>query len=169
MAMLGTIGFAAEEAEETTEKAAENKIPDIVATMAKTPDLAVLAKAVKTAGLEETLKGKGPFTIFAPSDAAWAKLPEWVQKGKLDPKNDEGKEQLQTLLLKHVADGALKAKDVVAKDKIVMKEGPAIVVKVKDEKVTLDPEAYNISLVKTDIMCGNGVIHIIDVVRVGKE
>jgi uncharacterized surface protein with fasciclin (FAS1) repeats len=131
---------------------------DIVDTAVKAGSFKTLAAALKAAGLVETLKGKGPFTVFAPTDEAFAKLPKGTLESLLEPEN---KEKLVAILTYHVVPGKVKAADVVklkdaktvqgSKVQIDTKDG----VKVDDAKVT-----------KTDIECTNGVIHVIDTVLI---
>ncbi len=128
---------------------------DIVDTAAGAGSFKTLVAAVKAAGLVETLKGEGPFTVFAPTDEAFAKLPKGTLESLLKPEN---KAQLQAILTYHVVAGKVMAADVVKIKGAMTVQGQQIDVAVKDGKVTVD--AANV--VKTDIACSNGVIHVID-------
>ncbi len=132
---------------------------DIVDTAVAAGSFNTLVAAVKEAGLVETLKSAGPFTVFAPTDAAFAKIP----KAKLDAllKN---KEALKKVLLYHVVAGNVMAKDVVTMKMAKTVEGASAKITVKGSKVMVD----NANVVKTDIVCTNGVIHVIDTVIMPK-
>jgi uncharacterized surface protein with fasciclin (FAS1) repeats len=128
---------------------------DIIETAADAGQFKTLAVALTEAGLIETLKGDGPFTVFAPTDEAFAKIP----KGTLDNllKN---KEQLTKVLLYHVVPGKVTAEQVVKANEAKTVEGANVKIVVKDGTVMID----NAKVVKTDIMASNGVIHVIDTV-----
>lgn len=128
---------------------------DIVDTAVGAGSFKTLVAAVKAAGLVDTLKGAGPFTLFAPTDEAFAKLPKGTVESLLKPEN---KAKLQAILTYHVVPGKVMAADVVKITGAVSVQGQQIDVAVKDGKVTVD--AANV--VKTDIACSNGVIHVID-------
>jgi len=120
-----------------------------------------LATALTAADLVETLKGKGPFTVFAPTDEAFAKLPKGTVEDLLKPEN---KEKLAGILTYHVVAGRVMAADVVKLTEATTVQGSKVSIKVTDGKVTVD--AANV--VKTDIGCSNGVIHVIDAVILPK-
>ena len=128
---------------------------DIVDTAVGAGSFKTLVAAVKAAGLVETLKGEGPFTVFAPTDEAFAKLPKGIVESLLKPEN---KEKLQAILTYHVVPGKVMAADVVKITGAVSVQGQQIDVVVKDGKVKVD----GANVVKTDIGCSNGVIHVID-------
>jgi len=128
---------------------------DIVDTAVGAGSFKTLAAALQAAGLVDTLKGKGPFTVFAPTDAAFAKLPEGTVESLLKPEN---KAKLTSILTYHVVAGKVMAKDVVNLDSAETVEGSNVTIKVVDGKVKLD----DATVVKTDIECSNGVIHVID-------
>jgi len=132
---------------------------DIVDTAVGAGSFKTLVAAVKAAGLVETLKGEGPFTVLAPTDEAFAKLPVGTVESLLKPEN---KDKLVAILKYHVIAGKALAADVVKLDGQAVKtvEGDAVKVAVKDGKVTID----GANVVKTDIECSNGVIHVIDTV-----
>jgi len=137
------------------------KETDIVDTAVSAGSFKTLVAAVKAAGLVETLKGKGPFTVFAPTDEAFAKLPEGTVANLLKPEN---KDQLVAVLTYHVVAGKVMAADVVKLKSAKTVQGQEVAIKVTDGKVTVD--AANV--VKTDIACSNGVIHVIDSVILPK-
>jgi uncharacterized surface protein with fasciclin (FAS1) repeats len=120
-----------------------------------------LAAALGAAGLVETLKGAGPFTVFAPTDAAFAKLPAGTVEMLLKPEN---KAKLTAILTYHVVAGKVMAADVVKVTSAKTVQGGAVAVKVTNGKVTID--AANV--VTTDIAASNGVIHVIDTVLMPK-
>ena len=129
---------------------------DIVAVASSAGSFNTLVAAVKAAGLVETLQGKGPFTIFAPTDEAFAKLPKGTVEDLLKPEN---KEKLVAILTYHVVAGKVMAADVkTMKAKTV--NGQSLDIKVTDGDVTVD----NAKVVKTDVAASNGVIHVIDTV-----
>jgi len=132
---------------------------DIVDTAVGAGSFNTLVTAVKAAGLVETLKGNGPFTVFAPTDEAFAKVP----KATLDSLLAD-KEALKKVLLYHVVAGNVMAKDVVKLKEAKTAQGSSAKVTVKDGKVMID----NANVVKTDIACTNGVIHVIDSVILPK-
>ena len=117
-----------------------------------------LVAAVKAAGLVETLNGKGPFTVFAPTDEAFAKLPAGTVENLLKPEN---KEKLVAVLTYHVLPGELMAADVRTTNAKTV-NGKKLAIKVHDGKVTVG----GANVVKTDIDASNGVIHVIDAVLI---
>ena len=128
---------------------------DIVDTAVSAGSFKTLVAAVKAAGLVETLKGEGPFTVFAPTDAAFAKLPKGTVETLLKPEN---KAKLQAILTYHVVAGKVKAADVVKLTGAKTVQGQQVDIKVTDGKVTVD----GANVVKTDIETSNGIIHVID-------
>jgi len=130
---------------------------DIVDTAVGAGDFSTLVAAVKAAGLVETLKGKGPFTVFAPTDAAFAKLPKGTVAELLKPEN---KAKLAGILTYHVVPGKVMAADVVKLTEAKTVQGKAAKIKVEGGVVMVD----GAKVVKTDILCSNGVIHVIDAV-----
>jgi len=128
---------------------------DIIDTAVEAGQFKTLATALTEAGLIETLKGKGPFTVFAPTDGAFAKIPKETLNNLL-----KNKEQLTKVLLYHVVPGKVTAEQVVKVDGAKTAEGTSVKIAVKDGTVMVD----NAKVVKTDIMASNGVIHVIDAV-----
>jgi transforming growth factor-beta-induced protein len=142
--------------------AAAPKKQDIVDTAVDAGSFKTLVAAVKAAGLVETLKGDGPFTVFAPTDEAFAKLPKGTIAELLKPKN---KKKLQAILTYHVVAGDVRAKDVVKLKSAKTVNGQSASIAVKDGNVFVDAA----KVIKTDIACGNGVIHVIDSVILPKD
>lgn len=128
---------------------------DIVETAVSAGSFTTLAAALQAAGLVETLQGEGPFTVFAPTDEAFKKLPAGTVESLLKPEN---RDKLVSILTYHVVGGKVKARDVVKLDSATTVEGSDVAIKVKDGTVYVD-EA---KVVKTDVMASNGVIHVID-------
>ena len=120
-----------------------------------------LVAAVKAAGLVDTLKGPGPFTVFAPTDEAFAKLPPGTVESLLKPEN---KVQLQEILKYHVISGKVMAADVVKLNSAKTVEGRSVAIKTMNGKVMVD----NAHVSKADIVTSNGVIHVIDTVLLPK-
>jgi len=137
------------------------------ATVADIVDTAIaggfttLVAAVKAAGLVETLQGTGPFTVFAPTDAAFAKLPTGTLESLLKPEN---KSKLQDVLKYHVVAGKVMAADVVKLHSAKTVEGKEITIAVVNGAVTVD----SVNVTTTDIATSNGVIHVIDSVLLPK-
>lgn len=134
---------------------------DIVDTAVGAGQFKTLAAALGAAGLVETLKGAGPFTVFAPTDAAFAKLPAGTVEMLLKPEN---KAKLTAILTYHVVAGKVMAADVVKVTSAKTVQGGSVAVKATGGKVTID--AANV--VTTDIAASNGVIHVIDTVLMPK-
>lgn len=116
-----------------------------------------LVAAVKAAGLADTLKGPGPFTVFAPTDEAFAKLPAGTLESLLQPEN---REKLRKILTYHVVAGNVMAKDVVKLQSAKTVEGGNLTITVAGGGVMVN-DAH---VLKTDITASNGVIHVIDTV-----
>lgn len=116
-----------------------------------------LVTAVKAAGLVETLKGPGPFTVFAPTDEAFAKLPAGTLNNLLKPEN---KDKLRSILLYHVIQGKVMSQDVVKLNSVKTADGKSISIKTINGEVMVN----NAHIAKADIAADNGVIHVIDAV-----
>lgn len=140
--------------------ATTEKPKDIVETAIAAGNFTTLVAAVQAAGLVETLKGKGPFTVFAPTDEAFAKLPKGTVESLL-----KDKEKLAGILTYHVVSGAVMAKDVVKLTKAETVQGQSVTIKTEKDKVMIDKA----TVVMTDIVCSNGVIHVIDAVILPAE
>ena len=129
----------------------------LVEIAAGAEDFSTLVAAVKAAGLVDVLSSKGPFTVFAPTNEAFAKLPEGTVESLLKPEN---KDKLIAVLKYHVVPGKVMAKDVVKVDSAKTAQGSSVTVTVEGKTVKVD----NATVVKTDIEASNGVIHVIDTV-----
>jgi uncharacterized surface protein with fasciclin (FAS1) repeats len=134
---------------------------DIVDTAVAAGQFTTLAAALKAAGLIETLKGTGPFTVFAPTDAAFAKLPKGTVEDLLKPEN---KARLTAILTYHVVPGRVMAAEVTKVKDAKTVQGGSLKVKTGGGKVMVD----NATVVTTDIAASNGVIHVIDSVVMPK-
>ena len=134
---------------------------DIVDTAVAAGQFKTLTAALKAAGLVETLKGAGPFTVFAPTDEAFAKLPKGTVEELLKPEN---KAKLTAILTYHVVAGKVMAADVVKVKEAKTVQGGAIKVSAMGGKVMVDAA----HVVKADIAASNGVIHVIDSVLMPK-
>ena len=135
---------------------------NIVDTAVEAGKFKTLAAALGAAGLVDAVKGPGPFTVFAPSDEAFAKLPKGTVETLLKPEN---KEKLKAILTYHVVPGKVMAKDVLGVKGSKSLNGQRIDVKVDGGKVMVD----GAQVVATDIACTNGVIHVIDSVILPSE
>jgi len=143
-------------ASKATSSAVSPASQNIVAVASGAGSFNTLVAAVKAAGLVETLQGAGPFTVFAPTDEAFAKLPPGTVEDLLKPEN---KAKLVAILTYHVVPGKVMAADVkTMKAKTV--NGQSLDVKVAEGNVTVD----NAKVIKTDVPASNGVIHVIDTV-----
>lgn len=129
--------------------------PDIVDIAAGNQDFSTLVAAVSAAGLVDTLKGAGPFTVFAPNNAAFAKLPDGTVASLLEPENLE---TLQGVLTYHVVAGNVLAADVVNLDRATTVNGRDVHITVKNGSVYVNKS----KVIATDIVGSNGVIHVID-------
>jgi uncharacterized surface protein with fasciclin (FAS1) repeats len=125
---------------------------DIVDTAISAGSFNTLVKAVQAAGLVDVLKGDGPFTVFAPTDAAFAKLPAGTLESLV-----KDKAKLTAILTYHVVPGKLMASDVVASKDLKTVQGQSLRVDTSD-----GVKVSGANVVKTDIVCSNGVIHVID-------
>jgi uncharacterized surface protein with fasciclin (FAS1) repeats len=135
---------------------------DIVDTAVAAGNFKTLVAAVQAAGLVDTLKGKGPFTVFAPTDEAFAKLPAGTVEMLLKPEN---KDKLVAVLTYHVVPGKVMAADIAGKEMMAKSvEGAEIDVNGKGAMVMVNQA----NVVKADIVTDNGVIHVIDAVIMPK-
>jgi transforming growth factor-beta-induced protein len=129
---------------------------DIIDTASSAGSFETLVAAIKAADLEATLRGPGPFTVFAPTDEAFAKLPKGTVEDLLKPEN---KAKLQSILTYHVVAGRVNAKDVVKLTHAKTVQGKELAISTSGG---VKVDAANV--IKTDIECSNGVIHVIDAV-----
>ncbi len=128
---------------------------DIVDTAQSAGTFNTLVTAINAAGLTDTLKGKGPFTVFAPTDEAFSNLPPGTVENLLKPENIS---QLQAILTYHVVPGKVKSKDAVNLTSAKTVNGQEF----KVSKSGSDLMINDAKVIKTDIMASNGVIHVID-------
>ena len=150
VALLGTVALAPVAVQ------AQAPTKDIVETAVAAGTFNTLARALTAAGLIETLKGKGPFTVFAPTDAAFAKLPPATLSALL-----ADKKKLAAVLTYHVVPGTVLAAQVVGMSEATSVQGGKIAIMVMGGKVMLNHSA---TVTATDIQATNGVIHVIDTV-----
>lgn len=141
---------------------AQDPTKDIIDTAVSAGSFKTLAQALQAAGLVDTLKGKGPFTVFAPTDAAFAKLPAGTLETLLKPEN---KGKLARILTYHVVPGTVTAADVVRLTSAKAVSGDLISITSNGATVKVN----DASVIKTDVRASNGVIHVIDTVILPKE
>ena len=141
--------------------AADKGSKDIVDTAVAAGQFNTLAKALQAADLVDTLKGKGPFTVFAPTDDAFAKLPAGTLDDLLKPEN---KEKLKAILLYHVVPGKVTAAKVSKMTSAKTVNGQEVKISATGGKVMVN----DATVVKADVMASNGVIHVIDSVLLPK-
>lgn len=134
---------------------------DIVDTAVSAGNFKTLVAAVSEAGLVDTLKGPGPFTVFAPSDEAFAKLPAGTVEDLLKPEN---RDQLVAILTYHVVPGRVLASDVGKKASLMTVQGGALRVTVTEDRETMTEgvRINDATVLVADIEASNGVIHVID-------
>ena len=149
-AVVLTLGIVSTQAGKPAQK-------DIVDTAVAAGSFNTLAAALKAAGLVDTLKGKGPFTVFAPTDAAFAKLPAGTVENLLKPEN---KDKLVAVLTYHVVPGNVSSGQVVKMTSAKTVQGGSVKISTKDGGVMID----GAKVVTADVMASNGVIHVIDTV-----
>ena len=159
---IGTLVTVMMTAVASNAHAAPAESKDIVDTAVAAGSFNTLAKALTAADLIGTLKGKGPFTVFAPTDEAFAKLPAGTLASLLKPEN---KAKLQRILTYHVVAGNVMAANVVKLQSVKAVSGDTITIATHGGTVTVD----NAKVVKTDIVASNGVIHVIDSVILPKD
>ncbi|WP_412031048.1 fasciclin domain-containing protein [Halomonas sp. M4R1S46] len=128
---------------------------DIVDTAMAAGQFETLVAAVEAADLVDTLKGEGPFTVFAPTDEAFAALPDGTVEDLLKPEN---RETLQAILTYHVVPGRIMAEDAMAADSATTVQGQDVTVTTMDGQVMVD----DATVIQADIEASNGVIHVID-------
>jgi len=159
----GVAGLSLSLLASTTAFAGSSPLPtkDIVDTAVAAGSFKTLTTALNAAGLVETLKGKGPFTVFAPTDEAFAKLPAGTVESLLKPEN---KQKLTSILTYHVVAGNVKAADVVKLSSAKTLNGQSVMIKTLGGKVFIN----GATVVKADIATTNGTIHVIDTVLLPK-
>lgn len=157
---LVALAIIAAPAVATAQMAAPAPTKNIVQTAVDAGSFTTLAAALQAAGLVETLQGQGPFTVFAPTDAAFAKLPAGTVEALL-----KDIPRLRQILTYHVVAGKVEAKDVVKLTSANTVQGSAVSIRVVDGKVLID----NATVTTADVQASNGVIHIIDTVILPKN
>lgn len=135
---------------------------DIVDTAVRAGQFKTLAAALDAAGLVETLKGSGPFTVFAPTDAAFAALPAGTVEGLLKPEN---RDKLVAILTYHVVPGRVTASQVAGMRSATTAEGGDLAIRASGGAVTVN----DARVVSADVAASNGVIHVIDKVLIPKD
>ena len=135
---------------------------NLVETAAGNDAFKILVAAVKAAGLVETLAGKGPFTVFAPTDEAFAKLPDGTVESLLKPEN---KDKLISILTYHVIPGKVMSKDIKPSQMVKTVNGQQVSIKLSYGKVSVD----GANVTAADVEADNGVIHVIDSVILPKS
>ncbi|MGD2216885.1 MAG: fasciclin domain-containing protein [Gemmatimonadales bacterium] len=160
VALAAIVGFAAPASAQYMSSYDNEK--DIVETAVSAGSFQTLVAAVQAAGLVETLQGEGPFTVFAPTDEAFAKLPAGTVEDLL---KEENREQLIAVLTYHVVPGKLLAEDVLQLESAESAQGQSVHFSLKDGEAFID----DARIIKTDIEASNGVIHVIDSVILPKS
>ncbi len=146
-------------AQESTEESME--MGDIVTVAVEAGDFEILATALDAAGLVETLQGEGPFTVFAPTDEAFAALPEGTLETLLE---EENLDQLTAILTYHVVPGMVTSEDIEPGE-VETVEGSVLTIAVEDGTVMVN----DATVVTADVKASNGVIHVIDTVLLPPE
>ncbi len=141
--------------------AVASDLKDLVDTAISAGSFETLVTAVKAAGLVSVLKSEGPFTVFAPTEEAFAKVPRETLKSLLRPENTE---QLKAVLTYHVAPGKLMSADVLKQKELKTVQGQSAEIRLENGQPMIDAAR----IVKTDVVCSNGVIHVIDAVILPK-
>ena len=159
MLKTGTLGIAIITLMLSAGAQAQPQKKDVVDTAVAAGSFKTLAKALQAAGLVDTLKGDGPFTVFAPTDAAFANLPAGTLNDLLKPEN---KQKLQRILTFHVVPGRVSSADVVTLKTAKSVSGDTIHISANGGTVHVEKAR----VIETDIAASNGVIHVIDTVIV---
>jgi uncharacterized surface protein with fasciclin (FAS1) repeats len=158
VATLGALAISSPAVAESNDQSASTRKQTVVAIAAKNPDFSTLASAIKQAGLAKTLKAKGPFTVFAPTNEAFAKVP----KDQLDALLAD-KTALTNVLTYHVLAGKVPSSALEPTQEVTALDGSPFTIAVADGKATItDGQGNVVNIVKTDIKGKNGVIHVID-------
>ncbi len=159
LASFALLGCAKDAQTASTASQAQSAKPDIVAVAAGAGQFSTLVAAVQAADLVETLQSPGPFTVFAPTDQAFAKLPAGTLESLLRPEN---KAQLTAILKYHVVAGEVVAADVVKLSSADTVEGQPVTISADAAGVRIN----DANVIATDVMASNGVIHVIDSVLI---
>ena len=154
MVSAGSCSSSHAHTHEATEKNAAHPGPsDIIETALSDDNFTTLVAAVKAAGLVEALQGEGPFTVFAPTDEAFAELPEGTLEALL-----KDTKKLASVLTYHVVEGAVASSKVIELDAAETLNGQSVAIATKDGQVMIN----DANVIVTDILCSNGVIHVLD-------
>ena len=137
------------------------KIPNIVEAAVSDTSLSTLVQAVTAVELVDTLSGDGPFTVFAPNNDAFAKIPAKALANLLKPKN---KDKLKDILLRHVVPKALKSGEIPKVETFVDTAGGEPIIVTSADGVTITSTKGTATVIKADILASNGIIHIVDTV-----
>jgi uncharacterized surface protein with fasciclin (FAS1) repeats len=160
--LFPTLALATFLAAPAAAQAGDAAAADIVDVAVSAGSFGTLAAALKAADLIDTLKGPGPFTVFAPTDEAFAKLPAGTLESLLEPQN---KARLQSILTYHVVPGRVLAADVVKLDSAATVQGQSVAITAAEGAVMID----GAKIVKADVSASNGVIHVIDTVILPRD
>jgi transforming growth factor-beta-induced protein len=157
MAVTGLLGFSlqADDCPLSKKMKVSTSNHDIVGVATKAGMFKTLLAAAGAAELVETLRGEGPFTVLAPTDEAFKKLPEGAVASLLKPEN---KHKLKAVLLYHVIPGKVTAKAAIAAGKAKTVQGESVKIDILDGQLTINKA----KVIKTDIEADNGIIHVID-------
>ena len=136
-------------------------MPTIVEAAKSTPEFSTLVTAVVAAGLVDTLNSTGPFTVFAPNNDAFAKIPDDILANLLKPENIE---TLKKILLRHVIPATYKSADIPKGDTVLETSGGESIKVTNADKVKIKSDVNEATVIKTDLMASNGVIHVVDTV-----
>lgn len=151
---------SSEDTSQMGEQSTTTEQKDIVETASATPELSTLVTAVEAAGLVETLQGDGPFTVLAPTNDAFAKLPEGTLDSLLKPEN---KDQLTSVLTYHVISGDITSNQLSNGQVVPTVQGQNLTVEIKDGKVYfVDTNGGKAMVTTADVDTSNGTVHIID-------
>ena len=154
MASAGSCGSSKAHTHEASAETASHQGPsDIIETALSDDNFTTLVAAVKAAGLVEALKGDGPFTVFAPTDEAFAELPEGTLEALL-----KDTKMLSSILTYHVVEGAVSSSQVIKLNAAETLNGQSVAIATKDGQVMIN----DANVIVTDILCSNGVIHVLD-------
>ena len=156
----GVAGVAGASSSPMSTSGSTTSSENIVQIAAHNPQFATLVAAVKAAGLVQTLEGPGPFTVFAPTNHAFAELPKGTLKTLLKPAN---KSELAAILTYHVVPGAVQSSDITPGEMVKTVNGATFTVNDTNGKLTItDGKGRTVQIVKTNIIAKNGVIHVIN-------
>merc|ERR1712241_1098546 len=158
--VLDTVITANPNSGDVQQRQETNGLKSIASTAAATPSLSTLLAAVKAAGLAETLSGAGTFTVFAPNNAAFEKLPPGTVSSLLRPEN---KDELSTVLLRHVLPVQINAGQIpLGATEVKTVDGQKIEITNTGERVYIRSSFGSANVISTDVLASNGVVHVVD-------